>query len=174
MEVALYFYGGAGDGWCICTHLSVLKGKIPLLLVKQRAMSELDESYTLVSKCLSFTLSFWFSQPFPPPFSCLHCSWEHLDHLKSVDHVLVEGDSHVDTLTCMPCSNCSCEVVLEAQTVFSSLHSWWICSVFPCVLSSDTSAPANCTPLLDPLCSLSSSISPFYLLDVYLMDKCCE
>lgn len=44
MEVALCFYGEAGDDLCICTHLPVLTGKILSLLVKQRAVSKLNES----------------------------------------------------------------------------------------------------------------------------------
>lgn len=168
--MALCICGETGGGWCICIHISVLTGKIPPQLVKQRPVSELNQS------CITSTVSacpLRYHLDFLSLFSCFHFHlFTAAGDVRTVlranmDRFLVEWYSRVGTIIYMPCGNCSCELVLEAQADFCSLRSCWVSSLFACVV---LLAPEHSQSVL--LCWISSASwvfphSPCLLLDVW-------
>lgn len=111
----------------------------------------------LVNRCLSFTLSFWLPLPFPPPFSSLHYCWGHLDCLEGMDHVWLSKILMLTLLSVCPVATAHVKQFWKHRlfsalcTVDESVQ----CSLVYCLLT------PNRTPLLDPLSSLSFSLSPF-------------
>lgn len=102
------------------------------------------------------------------PFSSLYCIGNARTVLRaSTDCFLVEWYSHVGTIIYMPCSHYSCELVLEAQADFCSLHIWWASLLVWHFLALEHSQVSAFI-----LCSISSASwvfphSPCLLLDVW-------